>query len=264
LAINERSRVLLIVAAEYHDADYVRRKLLELLAEDDRVLTTCTNDFHDTAALAQADFLLTYTSNVFPDEAERAVLETFLAEGKRWFALHGSAAFTCFRPPAVDVGGIKLPGLTNTPDRQPEYMDLLGTRFVSHLAQQPITIRPASNHPLVAGLPAFTVVDEPYILELRGECEVLLESHFTGEAPGYVEGPWHEDLPRPQMLLHRHGKGEVLYLAPGHSCGRFDLVPFIAEVPVQRGPWENPTYLEIVRRSIRWGLAPRNPTPSSN
>ena len=249
-----RPRVHLICAAEFHDAAYARRELLGLIAEDDRIVASCTGDFRDTEALAAADLLVTYTSNVFPDGAQRAVLERWLAAGGRWLAIHGSAAYTEFRPPAVNIGGIELPGLTDTPDRQPAYMDLLGVRFVSHLAPQPITVRPVSDHPVVRGLPPFIVVDEPYILELRGDCEVLLESRFTGEAPGYVEGPWLEDLPRPQMLLHRHGTGEILYLAPGHCCGRFDLQPFIAELPVQRGPWTDETYREILRRSIRWGV----------
>jgi len=249
-----RPRAHLVCAADYHDAAYARRELLGLIAEDDRILATCTGDFRDVAALDAADLLVTYTSNVFPDDGERAALEHWLAGGGRWLAIHGSAAYTEFRPPAVTIGGIALPGLTDTPDRQPAYMDLLGVRFVSHLAQQPITVRAVSDHPLVRGLPPFTIVDEPYVLELRGPCEVLLESRFTGEAPGYVAGPWQEDLPRPQMLRHRHGDGEILYLAPGHCCGRFDLQPFIAELPAQRGPWEDPTYREILRRAIRWGV----------
>jgi uncharacterized protein len=254
-----RPYVNLIVAAEYHDTDFVRRELLALLAESDRILTRCTADFHDQHRLSSTDLLVTYTSNVFPNDAEREHLRKFLEQGGRWLAIHGSAAWTCFRPPAVNIGGIQLPGLTDTPDREPDFMNLLGCRFVSHLAQQPIVIRRVSEHPTVAGLEPFEVVDEPYVLELRGDCEVLLESRFTGEAPGYVEGPWHEDLPRPQMLLHRHGAGEVIYLAPGHACGRFDLQPFIDEVPVQRGPWLNPTYREILRRAIRWGIDGRAP-----
>jgi hypothetical protein len=249
-----RPKVHLICAAEYHDAAYARRELLGLIAEDDHIATSCTGDFRDVEALEAADMLITYTSNVFPNDAERAALDRWLSAGGRWLAIHGSAAYTEFRPPAVNIGGIELPGLTDTPDRQPAYMDLLGVRFVSHLAQQPITITPVSDHPVVRGLPPFTVTDEPYVLELRGDCEILLESRFTGEAPGYVEGPWWEDLPRPQMLLHRHGAGEILYLAPGHCCGRFDLQPFIAELPVQPGPWIDKTYREIVRRAIRWGV----------
>lgn len=249
-----RPKVHLICAAEYHDAAFARRELLGLIAEDDHILASCTGDFGDIEALEAADLLVTYTSNIFPDDEERAALDRWLSTGGRWLAIHGSAAYTEFRPPAVNIGGIELPGLTDTPDRQPAYMDLLGVRFVSHLAQQPITITPVSGHPVVHGLPPFTVTDEPYVLELRGGCEVLLESRFTGEAPGYVEGPWWEDLPRPQMLLHRHGAGEILYLAPGHCCGRFDLQPFIAELPVQPGPWIDETYREIVRRAIRWGV----------
>jgi hypothetical protein len=259
LSMSRRPQVHLIVGAEYHDADFARRELLGLLAEDDRIATSCAAAFHDIDAMAAADLLITFTSNLFPDDAGQAALEAFIAQGGRWLAIHGSAACTRFKPPAIDVGGIILPGLTDTPDLQPAYMDLLGCRFISHLAPQPITVRPVSNHPVVRGLPPFTVTDEPYVLEIRGEVEVLLESRFTGEAPGYVEGPWLEDEARPQMILKRLGKGEILYLAPGHCCGRFDLQPFIQEVPAQTGPWLDETYREILRRSIHWGLAGARP-----
>lgn len=251
--MSRRPQVHLIVQAEFHDADFVRRELLTLLAEDDTIKVQCDSDWQNIAHVDHADCLVTYTSNVFPDAEERAALEAFLRGGGRWIAFHGSAAYTEFKPPEVNIGGIILPGLTDTPDRQPDYMNLLGCRFVSHLAQQEIEVRAVSDHPLVAGLPPMRIVDEPYVLEMRGDCQVLMESRFTGEAPGYVEGPWLEDLPRPQVLLHRLGKGEALYIAPGHACGRWDLQPFIAEMPVQSGPWLNPTFRELVRRSIRWG-----------
>lgn len=247
------ARVLLVVGGGYHDFDMVRRELLNLLAEDDRIRTTCTNDWHDVAALEQADMVIAYTTNVFPDEEGRAALRHFLERGGKWLAIHGASAYIEFKGPEIDMGGIKLPGLTDTPDKQPEYMDLLGCRFVSHLAQQPITVESVSDHPIVKGLPPFEVVDEPYIMEMRGECEVLLTSRYTGDAPGYVEGPWLEDLPRPQALLHKHGKGEALFLAPGHSIGPYDLRPFISKLPANPGPWTNETYREVIRRAIRWG-----------
>ncbi len=246
-------RAMLVIGGAYHDFDMVRRRLLDLLAGQERIRTTCTNDFRDRDALAAADFLISYTTNIFPDADGLPVLEQFLARGGRWLAIHGSAAYIEFSGPEVEIGGIKLPGLTDTPDRHPAYMDLLGCRFLSHLAPQPFTVRPVSDHPIVAGLPSFEVVDEPYILELRGEGEILLESRYTGEAPGYVKGPWLNDVPRPQAVLHRHGAGEALFLAPGHSCGRYDMQPFIAEIEPQTGPWDNPIYLELLRRAIRWG-----------
>lgn len=250
-----RPQVLLIAGGEHHDIDRVRLALLGLLGEDERIRTTCDAGFGDGSNLSNADFLLTYTNNVIPEGASLEALRTFLERGGRWLAIHGSAALTRFKPPAVEIHGIRLPGLTDTPDLAPEYMDLLGVRFVSHLAPQAFQIAPGPDaHPVTAGLDPFEVVDEPYILERRGEGEVLLEARYVGEAPGYVEGPWLEDLPRPQLVRRQHGAGEAMYLAPGHACGRYDLRPFIDDLPVQPGPWASPAYVEVVRRLIRWGV----------
>jgi hypothetical protein len=249
-----RQRVKLIVAAEYHDADFVRRELLSLLAQDALIAVSCDSDWHNAGQLHAFEFLITYTSNIFPDAAQLASLRSFLEHGGRWLAIHGSAAYTEFRPPAVEIGEIRLPGLTDTPDRQPDYMAVLGCRFISHLAMQEFMVTPVSDHPLVRGIAPFMCVDEPYILALQGDCEVLAMSRYTGEAPGYVEGSWPVDEPRPQIVLHRVGRGEVLYIAPGHACGPFDLRPFIDEVPVSRGPWTVEAYREIICRAIRWGF----------
>jgi hypothetical protein len=254
--VNSRPQVHLIVAGEYHDFDFVRLALLQMLAERPEVRTICTNDFHGIGTLSSGDFLLTYTNNVIPEGGDLEALRSFIENGGRWLAIHGSAALTRFKPPPVTIGSIQLPGLTDTPDLAPDYMSLLGCRFISHLAQQPITVkRTQASHPVVAGVEPFEVTDEPYILELRGDCEVLLESRYTGEAPGYVLGPWLDDLPRPQLLSHRMGRGEVLYLAPGHACGRFDLQPFIQEVPVQPGPWTNSEYRKVISNAIGWGTS---------
>ncbi len=251
--MHARRQVHLIVGGQYHDFDFVRLTLLTLLAESPGIRTNCTDGYHVTSGLAPEDFLITYTNNVIPDAEELDALSRFIRGGGRWLAIHGSAALTRFRPPPIEIGAIKLPGLTDTPDLAPQFMDLIGCRFVSHLAPQRITIRPCGDHPVIQGIEPFDVVDEPYILELRGDCEVLLQSRYTGDAPGYVQGPWVEDLPRPQLVRHREGSGEVLYLAPGHACGRFDLQPFVDEVPVQRGPWMSETYRRLIRQAIGWG-----------
>lgn len=255
-----RPQVELIVGGENHDMNRVRLALLGLLGEDERLQVRCAPDYGDGATLEHSDFLISYTNNVFPDERALEALERFLARGGRWLAIHGANAYTRFKPPAVDIGGIRLPGLTDTPDCQPAFMDLLGVRFISHLAPQAYRITPGPvAHTVTAGLEAFDVTDEPYILELRGACDVLLAARYTGEAPGYVEGPWLDDDVRPQLLHHRHGRGETMYLAPGHACGKFDLRPYIDEVPVQPGPWASDTYVKLVRRLIAWGVEPATP-----
>ncbi|MEO0030432.1 MAG: hypothetical protein RIS94_190 [Pseudomonadota bacterium] len=253
-----RPCIELIVGGEHHDMNRVRLHLLQLLAEEDeRTVVRCSADFGDGTALADTDFLITYTNNVIPEGATLNRLHAFVERGGRWLAIHGAAALTQFKPPAVDIGGIRLPGLTDTPDLAPDYMALLGARFISHLAPQVFTMHPTSvAHPVTDGLAPFDVIDEPYILALGGESVVLMDARYTGAAPGYVAGPWLSDDPRPQLVLHRVGSGEVLYLAPGHACGRYDLRPFIDDMPIQPGPWASPDYIELVRRLIIWGLEP--------
>lgn len=253
--INGRPQVELIVGGLHHDMNGVRLHLLALLDHWERAQIRCDADFGDGAALADADFLITYTNNVIPEGAALEALERFLDRGGRWLAIHGAAALTRFQPPPVNVGGVALPGLTDTPDLAPDYMRLLGVRFVSHLAQQPFMLQPGPVvHAVTDGFTSFEIVDEPYILELRGGGDVLLEAYYVGDAPGYVAGPWLDDRPRPQLVHHHHGAGKVMYLAPGHACGRYDLRPFIDEVPDQPGPWVDPAYVHLIRRLIAWGL----------
>ena len=73
-------RALLVIGGSFHDFDMVRRRLLERLGEHERIRTTCTNGFHDLEALRAADFLVTYTTNIFPEGEALSELEQFLAQ----------------------------------------------------------------------------------------------------------------------------------------------------------------------------------------
>jgi type 1 glutamine amidotransferase len=83
---------------------------------------------------------------------------------------------------------------------------------------------------------------------------VLLESRYTDDADAYVHSSWKEDIPRPQMYLHKVGKGGVLYLMLGHCRGKYDMRPFMDECPVDRGGWESEAFYELLRRGIKWGI----------
>jgi type 1 glutamine amidotransferase len=58
------------------------------------------------------------------------------------------------------------------------------------------------------------------------------------------------------MYLKRTGAGEVLYFTLGHSRGHYDMRPIMDEYPtIERGSWNTPAFVEILRRGIRWAAA---------
>ena len=65
-----RKNVHLVCAGKYHDFDFARLELLKLLAEIEHVRVTVAPDYADQDALAAADVLLTYTSDVIPDDRQ--------------------------------------------------------------------------------------------------------------------------------------------------------------------------------------------------
>ena len=77
-------------------------------------------NFGDTNAIKQSSLLITYTCDLRPTPQEQVALGEFLSNGGRWFALHATNAILEF----VDGGKV------NTPDLAPEFMRLLGSRFV--------------------------------------------------------------------------------------------------------------------------------------
>lgn len=248
-------RVYLVCNAKYHDTDFVRLELLKLLAEHQDVCTWVGSDYRELDKIEASDLLITYTCDVVPTLHEQRRLRQFVNKGGRWFGLHGTNAIVEFVGPPVDVGNFVIPGKTDTPNTAPELMKLLGSRFVAHPPNDRIKIRVvAPDHPVVRGLDDFEIYDEPYYCEIVGNIQVLLDAHYTADAPAYVRDTWSEDISRPQMYEHLVGKGAVLYLTLGHCRGKYDLQPLIDEVPVERCGWEEPIFYELLRRGIAWGL----------
>jgi type 1 glutamine amidotransferase len=238
----------LVCGGLYHDMDYARLELLKLLGEHERIRMRVADSYADTAAIAAADFLVTYTCDVIPDETQQQGLREFLSQGGRWLALHGTNSVLRF---------IKGQGW-EAPRSAPEFMSMLGSQFMAHPAIQPYRVDISDpEHPLVVGLQPFDADDELYLSEYHGENHSLLHAHYRGEAPGFVARHWPReagDSDRQLVLyLHRHGGGEVLYCTLGHCRGRYDMRPMIREYPqIERGSWKLPVYHEILRRGIRW------------
>ena len=236
-------RAHLVANAKYHDTDYARLQLLTLLAEFPDIRTTVSQTFADTDTIADSDFLITYTCDLRPSPDEESALRDFVASGGRWLALHATNALLDFTPK-----GVKCAPAYDT------FMETLGSRFIAHPKIEPYTVENSDpDHPLVGGIEPFEANDELYLCHYSGEIHPLLQTHFTGTfKSGYVDNDWPDDEPRLVAYLHPVGEGEVYYLTLGHCCGAYDMRPVQDIAPVVRGSWENPTYIELLRRAINW------------
>jgi type 1 glutamine amidotransferase len=241
----KRKNLHLICSGRYHDFDFARLELLKLFAEHEHVRVTVAADYSDTQALAAADALVTYTSDVLPEAEQIEALETFLRAGKRWFALHGTNAYLTYEKGK----GWVAPHLAR------RFFEMLGSQFVAHPPVQPFRVEAAARHELVDGIEPFVTDDEIYLCRFFGEHDALLETEFSGEAPGFHESNW-TDLERvPLMYLHPWENNEVLYLNLGHARGHLDMQPLMEWFDsVERGSWNQPAFYELLRRGIRWSL----------
>jgi type 1 glutamine amidotransferase len=233
-----------VCGGKYHDIDYARLQLLGLLGEHERIRTRMAEDYRDVAAITAADFLITYTVDILPDEAKSQQLRDYVASGKRWLALHGTNSILRY----AKGRGWEAPREAKT------FMETLGSQFVAHPAIEPYRVEVTQpEHPLVKGIEPFDADDELYLCELHPPLEVLLHARWTGDAKGFTERDWTRDEPRPVMYLKKVGDGEVLYLTLGHARGRYDMRPLMDEYhQVERGSWKVAAFHELLRRGIRW------------
>ena len=141
--IKKRLDVVLIAGGKYHDIDFARLELLKLLAEDERIRTRVYEDYSNLHAISNADFLITYTCDVRPTLEQQKVLRDFVANGKRWLALHGTNSILQF----LSDGRVDCPRIA------PIFMETLGSQFLSHPPIEPYTVTVADDdHHLVKGV----------------------------------------------------------------------------------------------------------------
>ena len=141
--VKKRLNVVLVAGGKYHDIDFARLELLKLLAEDDRIRTRVYEDYSNLHAISNADFLITYTCDVRPTLEQQKVLRDFVANGKRWLALHGTNSILQF----LSDGRVDCPRVA------PIFMETLGSQFLSHPPIEPYTVKVADHdHHLVKGV----------------------------------------------------------------------------------------------------------------
>jgi uncharacterized protein len=247
----ERVDVTLVAGGKYHDIDFARLQLLELLAEHEHVRVRVQPDYEDTEAIAARHALVSYTCDVRPSVEAQHAVRSWVEAGGRWVALHGTNS-------ALELGG---PDGVDSPRVFPLWADTLGSQFVAHPPLHPYRVERSPDigceHGwLVEGIEAFDTDDELYLSEYHDRAGLvpLLQTTWQGRATGFVEADWTAGDPTHLVSYVRPlGRGAVLYNTLGHCRGRYDMAPVMARYPrVERCSWERPAHHELLRRAIQW------------
>ncbi|MCH9674447.1 MAG: ThuA domain-containing protein [Gammaproteobacteria bacterium] len=269
---HQRQRVHLITggfpvgSTAGHDMDFARLEILQSIRNLSGAHCTVSSDYGDLAKwLRGADFLITYVAGPYPQGDDNDALQAWLAEGGKWFALHGSS-------------GGKAERTTSAP--RPKRMvkmahhDTLGSFFLNHPPIRKFEVNVASDsHPLLKDVPPrFDIVDELYLVEmLDPKAQILMTTSLpkdpSPEGFGFV---YDEDTSlqpdgetRVIGYAREVGAGAVAYVALGH-CHSPDSnsQPFVDDSasaggttpPVHLGAWETPAFRQLLENAVRWGL----------
>jgi len=247
-------------SAAGHDHDHVRLRLLALLAERD-VPASVANDFADIEKwLPVSRLLITYVASPYPDAAQCRAIQTWLAAGGHWLALHGTSGGRAQR-----VEGARQRRTVKT-----EHHALLGSFFLTHppLCKFRVDVSD-SDHPLTQGLGrSFVVEDEPYFIELQdpGSTRILLTADYGPGVVSPIVGTLYgsdtslQPDGRTRVLGYTRevGAGGVTYFALGHChnpCSREGRTVDPAQPPTFRGSWENDAFIALLRNAVAWGTA---------
>ncbi|MEM8496728.1 MAG: ThuA domain-containing protein [Pseudomonadota bacterium] len=249
---SDRIDVYLVAGGKYHNIDHARLEILKLLAEQPRIKVRVGEDYSDIDAICESDFLITYTCDVIPSDAETQRLCDYVNGGKKWYALHGTNSILRFlESPKPD--GV----LVDCPEENVPFVELLGSQFTSHPPIQEYDVLVTEpDHPLVKDIPTFQVDDELYLCKMFGEHQTLLHTHWSDDVEDFVRDDWRKETDvQPVFYLHPYGKGQVLYLTLGHCRGKYDMQPLIEEYPEpEEGAWRTPEFYELLRRGIKWAM----------
>lgn len=129
----------------------------------------------------------------------------------------------------VRAGGglLGIHNATDTFKNSAQYIQAIGGKFVSHPPQLDIAVDYVDGaHPIVQGLPPFTVHDELYQMEWDRSVHLLAQTTS------------HQGQPTPLSWVRQEGRGRVFYLSLGHN----------------REVYDHPTYRQWVGRGARWAV----------
>ncbi|MFC4295588.1 ThuA domain-containing protein [Novosphingobium tardum] len=243
--MSDRIDAHFVAAGKYHDIDFARLEVLKLLAEHPQIRTTVACDYSDVERLEACRFLITYTCDMMPTEAEAKAIRSWLERGGKWLALHGTNSILVFTES----------GKVDTPDLRPDVMEMLGTQFKAHPPIGQFKVEVVNHdHELTRGIEDFEVIDELYLSNTSAEIDTLMQTRFEGEATGFMAEQW-EPTAVPIVYTRAIGEGMVSYNALGHCRGHYDLPGMVDFYPnPERCSWNYGVYYELLRRGISWAM----------
>ncbi len=199
-------RILILLGGQWHDFEGFARFMRSLLEPRGAQLEP-TYDLDRLLHLEadRYDLVLSYTclslheqgsDDIAPDRLTGAQIEglaNWVRRGGAFLALH-----------AATVIGASDPALGK----------LIGGVFLSHPPQFAFTVYPIfGEHPITAGIEAFTVHDEFYVETHTSAVQVHMVALDRG-------------LAYPVAWSRSEGQGRVAHIAPGHAREVWDLEPY--------------------------------------
>ena len=172
---------MLVTGGKYHDFDFARRELLDLLAEHDEFRVRVQPDYEDADAIAAAQILVSYTCDVRPSERAQKTIREWVEGGGRWVALHGTNS-------ALGDASVRP---VATPRPFYLWVDTLGSQFIAHPPIEPYVVEVTEpvalarrRHRAVRDRPtSCTSTSTPD----RAALVPLLHTTWQGDASGFVE-----------------------------------------------------------------------------
>ncbi|HEX2993349.1 MAG TPA: ThuA domain-containing protein [Anaerolineales bacterium] len=197
-------RVLILLGGQWHDFDGFATAIKPLL-EKHGMLVEATYDLDTLLRLAedQYDAVLSYTCFTSDEGGGKGSDRLSQAQfGNLAGWVQGGGAFLALHAATV-IG-----------ESDPALGDLIGGVFVSHPPQFAFTVYPIfGDHPIIAGIEAFTVHDEFYIERQTSDVQVHMVAFDRGVA-------------YPMAWSRVEGRGRIAHIAPGHSQAVWDLEPY--------------------------------------
>jgi len=250
--------------------DYARLQLLQSLQDKDQLSVTVANDFQDVERwLPGTDLLITYVAGPYLTGTANDALVSWLENGGRWFALHGTSGGKAVK---TKSNGHPVKKMVKT-----EHHQTLGCFFLNHPPLRAFQVSVVGNHPVTLNLPgAFTARDELYLIELQDPdtSHVLLTTELENDPspPGfgffYDEDTALQPDGKTRVLGYARavGRGEIVYISLGHChTGRTSSQSIVdpsihpdGTVPAEFcGVWETEPFALLLQNAINWGLDTR-------